>query len=141
MTKDTDRHADSLMGGCQCGAVRYAASGSPIVVALCHCSMCRRANAAPAVAWAMFSQQHVKFKGELQAYASSPSAKRSFCARCGTQLCFTADYIPGLIDLTVGSFDAPENLAPALHYWDSKRLPWVKFADDLPRHAEFPPFE
>jgi hypothetical protein len=28
-----------------------------------------------------------------------------------------------------------------LHYWDSERLPWVRLADDLPRHAEFPPFE
>jgi hypothetical protein len=128
-------------GGCQCGQVRYRASGEPIVVALCHCSMCRRANAAPAVAWAMFSQDQVTFEGEAKRYRSSPSAMRGFCAECGTQLSFTAEYIPGLIDLTVGSFDNPESLPPALHYWDSKRLPWVKFADELPRHAEFPPFE
>jgi hypothetical protein len=29
----------------------------------------------------------------------------------------------------------------AIRYRDSERLPWVRFADDLPRHAEFPPFE
>lgn len=125
-----------------CGAVRYEVIGSPIVVALCHCTMCRRANAAPAVAWAMFQQDHVRFTVDQPTeYCSSPRARRGFCHRCGTQISFTADFISGLIDLTVGSFDQPELLPPALHYWESKRLPWVQFADELPRHAEFPPFE
>ena len=129
-------------GGCQCGAIRYEASGDPVVVAMCHCSMCRRANAAPAVAWAMFSEAQVRFvASKPKNYASSASAYRGFCCDCGTQISFTADYIPGLIDLTVGSFDCPEWLPPSLHYWETKRLPWVQFADTLPRHAEFPSLE
>jgi hypothetical protein len=129
-------------GGCQCGAIRYEASEAPLLVALCHCTMCRRAHAAPAVAWAMFGAAQVRFvRGEPKRYASSASALRGFCGACGTQICFTADYIPGLIDLAVGSFDRPESLPPALHYWESKRLPWLSTADSLPRHAEFPPFE
>ncbi|MEX0896880.1 MAG: hypothetical protein WDZ66_02330, partial [Steroidobacteraceae bacterium] len=39
----------------------------------------------------------------------------------------------------IGSLDHPEGIVPSLHYWDSKRLPWVRFADDLPRFPEFPP--
>ena len=129
-----------LAGGCLCGAVRYRISGAPLMAALCHCTMCRRASAAPAVAWAMFHEAQVAFvRGKPATYASSPEASRGFCPACGTQICFTASYIPGLIDITIGSLDAPEALAPALHYWDSKRLPWVHFADDLPRFAEFPP--
>ena len=127
-------------GGCQCGRVRYEVEGDPIVVALCHCTMCRRANAAPAVAWAMFAGGQVRFTQTTpKSYASSASANRSFCGHCGTQISFTADYIAGLIDLTVGSFDHPEALPPALQYWDSKRLPWLKRDDVLPHHAEFPP--
>ena len=129
-------------GGCQCGAVRYEVNGEPIVVALCHCTMCRRANAAPAVAWSIYSQDQVVFThAQPKTYQSSSVGQRGFCAECGTQVCFTADYIPGLIDLTVGSFDAPESLLPSLHYWNCRRLPWVSFADKLPRHAEFPSFE
>ncbi len=131
-----------LEGGCQCGAVRYTISGAPLLTALCHCSMCRRALAAPAVAWAMFKAEQVSFRGRRPAeYASSPEAKRGFCAACGTPLRFTAGYIPGLIDITIGSFDRPEALPPALHYWDSKRLPWMTMADDLPRYPEFPPVD
>jgi hypothetical protein len=131
---------DRLEGGCQCGAVRYAISGAPLLTALCHCTMCRRANGAPAVAWAMFKQDQVRFtKRKPAEFASSRGARRGFCAACGTPISFTGSAIPGLIDITIGSLDRPEALAPTLHYWDSKRLPWMKFADDLPKYPEFPP--
>lgn len=129
-------------GGCQCGAVRYRITGEPMMAALCHCSMCRRAHAAPAVAWAMFQDAQVSFTGGgLNQFASSPEAKRGFCPVCGTQVCFTASFIPGLIDISIGSLDQPETMAPTLHYWDSRRLPWMQVADDLPRFPELPPFE
>jgi hypothetical protein len=135
----TDRE---LEGGCQCGAIRYRATGKPLLAAICHCTMCRRAHAAPAVAWAMFREGQVVFlAGAPTTYASSPGARRGFCAACGSQISFTAHYIPGLIDLTIGSLDHPELVAPALHYWDGERLPWVHFADDLPKYPEFPPVE
>jgi hypothetical protein len=112
------------------------------MAAICHCTMCRRANAAPAVAWAMFQESQVSFVSAAPAsYESSAGARRGFCARCGTQISFAADYIPGLIDITIGSLDRPGAIPPSLHYWDSERLPWVRFADDLPRYPEFPPAE
>ena len=129
-----------IEGGCQCGSVRYRIAGAPVMAALCHCSMCRRANAAPAVAWAMHPQSQVSLlKDPPTVYASSPGAHRSFCARCGTQISFTADYLPGLIDITIGSLDDPGRVAPSFHYWESRRLPWLHLADGLPRYPEFPP--
>jgi hypothetical protein len=90
----------------------------------------------------MFQELQITFlRGSPTTYASSPEGKRGFCSVCGTQICFTADYIPGLIDITIGSLDQPDKIAPTLHYWESKRLPWVRFADDLPKFPEFPPVE
>lgn len=130
-----------LEGGCQCGAVRYSIRGEPVLAAICHCSMCRRANAAPAVAWAMFEESQLSFSAaQPKAYASSAEAKRGFCAACGTPISFTASFLPGLIDITIGSLDNPESIKPTLHYWHSKHLSWVEFADSLPRHPELPPF-
>ncbi len=131
-----------IEGGCQCGAVRYVIEAEPIMAAICHCSTCRRANAAPAVAWAMFEYGQVQFvAGKLKRYVASEGAKRGFCADCGTQISFEAEYLPGLIDITVGSFDNPECVEPSMHYWYSRHLSWAEFADSLPRYPEFPPVE
>ncbi|MGH8602297.1 MAG: GFA family protein [Gammaproteobacteria bacterium] len=130
-----------IEGGCQCGAIRYSVSGEPVMAAICHCSMCRRANAAPAVAWAMYQEGQVHFtKAQPQTFASSAEAKRGFCPTCGTQISFTASFLPGLIDITVGSLDNPEQVKPDLHYWHSRHISWAEFADTLPRHPELPPF-
>lgn len=127
-------------GGCLCGEVRYAVTGETVFSAICHCSMCRRAAGAPAVAWAMFALDGFRVsKGAPATYASSPGVARGFCATCGTTLSFTADFIPGLIDLTIASFDDPAALAPQAHMWERERIPWLVFADGLPRHAELPP--
>ena len=72
-------------------------------------------------------------------YNSSEEASRGFCEACGTQISFAATYIPGLIDLTIGSMDQPDSVVPGFHYWHSEHLAWAEFADDLPRHAGFPP--
>ena len=131
-----------IAGGCLCGAIRFAVRGEALLTALCHCSICRRAAGAPAVAWAMFPLEAFRLeRGALAVYASSPGVARGFCGRCGTTLSFMADFIPGLIDLTIASFDEPAALPPQLHMWERKRLPWLVLGDDLPRHAELPPQE
>ena len=128
-------------GGCQCGDIRYTISGEPVLAALCHCTMCRKAHAAPVVAWAMFQQSQVSFSKENpKQYNSSKDAQRGFCAACGTQISFTASFLPDLIDIAIGSLDNPEAISPSLHYWCSEHLSWAEFADSLPRHPKFPPF-
>ena len=75
----------ALTGGCQCGAVRYEATGESIGHALCHCEGCRASAGAPAVGWMMFPEDSVKVtKGEPKSYNSSGSAYRHFCENCGT---------------------------------------------------------
>jgi hypothetical protein len=87
----------------------------------------------------MFQLDRLEFvRGQPKAYASSNGVERGFCGRCGTTLTFTADFLPGLVDITVGSMDDPSALPPQMHIWDSSRVPWLAVDDDLPRHAELP---
>lgn len=130
-----------IEGGCQCGNIRYVIVGKPVMAAICHCTMCRRAHAAPVVAWAMYQDTQVRLnKDGLKLFKSSEQAQRGFCPQCGTQICFTASFLPGLIDISIGSLDNPENIKPSFHYWHDNHLSWVKFDDQLPRHPALPPF-
>jgi len=64
-------------GQCLCGAIRYQLSGEPKVVALCHCSDCRRSAGAPMVAWAMFPETALTLmKGQPKTINSSGTAQR-----------------------------------------------------------------
>jgi hypothetical protein len=129
----------NVQGGCLCGAIRYRARAAPLSLASCHCAICRRASAAPFVAWATYRSADIVFVQGIPArYASSKRAERTFCARCGTPLTFQFVADPEHIDVTICSMDEPERFAPERHIWTRRRLPWVNLSDGLPQHPEEP---
>lgn len=135
-----------LTGGCHCGAVRYEVRGPVFAPNLCHCDICRGTTGAPCVAW--FSVHPTAFviaAGDPVEYRSTPTARRSFCGRCGTQLTFSADIYSGTrIDVTSGSLDDPEATPPDEEIWAHRKLAWMRRLDDLPDDSHrwpdgFPP--
>jgi len=134
--------AAEIVGGCFCGAIRYRVSAPPHDVVHCHCSICRRTTGAPFVTWATFPRAAFAFTAgvpvELRA---TPRAVRELCATCGTALTFRESARPNSVDVTVGSMDRPDLVVPDAHIWTSSQLPWLRVADDLPRHAAEDPRE
>ena len=72
---------DPFTGGCLCGKVRFAASGLPWRVGICHCLDCRKHHGALFYAAAVFPQNVVTIDGETRDYAG-----RHFCPRCGSSV-------------------------------------------------------
>lgn len=127
---------DRRRGGCLCGAVRYAALGRPANVNLCHCRMCRKASGAAVVAWASYPTDVVRFEGAPAWRKSSERAERAFCPKCGAAIAWRLLSDPANIDLTVGTFDEPDDLKPVDHLWMDARIKWLKIDDNLPRYHE-----
>ena len=132
----TDEKRDPLLtGGCQCGAVRYALYAPPEGVHLCHCRMCQKAVGGPFAALAPV--RHADFawtRGAPAVFQSSTHAARDYCAACGTPLTFR--YLDSaFIDLTIGSFDRPAEVAPEQHVGVQSRLAWLDDLDGLPRRV------
>ena len=124
------------MGGCLCGAVRFAFEGTPLWVAHCHCRSCRRnTGAAVATFVGVRRDQFVYTKGMPIGYASSPGVRRSFCGACGTPLVYEAARCAEEIHFNIGAMDGPARFAPTVHVHVAERLPWLHIADDLPRYA------
>ncbi len=124
-----------LEGGCSCGRVHYEAGGTPFHSILCHCSDCRRAAAAPFVAWFSVSKADFRFvSGAPRYHRSSAKGTRSFCADCGTPLTFVTSDLPDELDVATCSLDRPELVPPREHVRFASRVPWVDRAEALPRH-------
>ncbi len=124
-----------IEGGCFCGSVRYETEGLPRRVTMCHCRHCRCTSGAPLVAWAEFGEAKFSImQGNPAQYESRPGVIRQFCQHCGTQLTYQQPERAPEIYVTVCSMDEPENIAPHDHTWASRRLPWLKINDGLPRH-------
>ncbi|QJE03520.1 GFA family protein [Massilia forsythiae] len=122
-----------LRGGCACGAVRYEAAAAPFHRTLCHCADCRRAAGAPAVAWFSVPAAALAWvRGAPRRHRSSAAVERAFCGRCGTQLTYRHDDIPGEVDITTCSLDDPEQAAPQDHTFAARRLRWLRVDDGLP---------
>lgn len=125
-----------LLGGCCCGAVRYETSERVFHQTICHCPTCRRACAAPHVAW--FSVARADYRitaGTPATFQSSPGVTRSFCGACGTQLTYARSDSPDEIDITTCSLDDPEPLAPRDHTFAMYRLSWDRGDDCTPHYA------
>lgn len=120
-----------MTGGCQCGRVRYVARIESDEAYLCHCGMCRHATGGVSIAFTNARKADVRWTTEPDHYASSPIARRGFCARCGTPLSF--DYPDSdRMDLTIGSFDDPARFVPHHHFAMETMLPHWRDTSDLP---------
>ena len=127
-----DNSSGPMTGGCLCGAVRYEARLDKREGCYCHCRMCQLAFGNTRAAVASVRKDQVTWTGDAPTrYASSKIALRGFCGRCGTPLSF--EYVASdRMDLSVGSFDHPEELRPVTHFGVESRIPSWHVPDGLP---------
>jgi hypothetical protein len=112
-------------GGCLCKAIRYGISGDPLSSIICHCATCRRASAAPTVAWLTVNRGLFHFLcGSPRMYQSSRDVVRRFCEVCGTQLTYETAGSPNTIDVTTASLDIPDLFPPTMEVWLEHKLAW-----------------
>jgi len=131
----------TFTGGCQCGAVQFEVDGPLHFSAICHCPSCRKSAGAPIVGWAMFELANLRCdRTGVTGFASSEGVTRSFCATCGTTLFFEADYLPGLVDITTESFDAPcAEVLPVAQIWTIHETDCMKALAGMARFEALPP--
>ena len=106
------------MGGCQCGAVRYAVEGDLLRVGLCHCTDCRKTSGSAFTLFAIWPRSAFSFTGHTATYKG-----RSFCPNCGSRVfSLRADEA----EIMAGSLDsAPTGLVPTYEIWIPRREEWL----------------
>lgn len=127
-----------ITGGCFCSASRYEARGEPINIRVCHCRVCQRSIGAAFNARVLMPLDTFKISGSVGRHNSSPVLVRGFCTICGTSL-FTERAGAGVIGLTCGSLDHPDDFQPTEHIWTSSKQAWLTIDDGLPQYPEGAP--
>lgn len=120
------------IGGCQCGAIRYALYAEPSGVSICHCRMCQKALGNFFGPFAGVKLEDFEWtRGQPKIFHSSDKAKRGFCANCGTPLSFA--YVDsGAIDVSIGSLDRPAAVSPRTQIMPADKVTYVDSLADLP---------
>jgi len=123
---------------CFCGEIVAEVEGNPFWICYDHDDDCRRAIGGPLTIWVGYRPAQFQLKrGQPKTFSKTPGVTRSFCADCGTSIGYSDAGIADELYLTIGFFDHPERFPPeAQTYWRLK-LPWIEFADDLPRIDEY----
>src|SRR5499427_4962134 len=118
-----------LIGGCQCGAVRYAISAEPETIYVCHCRECQRQSASAfGISVIVPAAAFILTQGDVRTWQRPTDSGRVldclFCTACGSRI---RHMTPGETTVSVkgGSLDQPVNLTHAIHIWTSRRLPGV----------------
>ena len=118
-------------GGCQCGAIRYRATGPRDRASVCYCRMCQKASGGPFMAFVRFPTRQVSWSRPPAIYASSNIVERGFCPNCGTPLTYRKIASEN-VSLTLHSLDHPDAVTPDRSFSPEMRPLWCLTLDALP---------
>ena len=121
-----------IIGGCMCGAVRYAVNGSLRQVVACHCEQCRRFSGHFVAATATRKSHFKLLKADgLKWYAYQPGLRQGFCGECGSSL-FFEDEQGERMSIAAGSLDKPQGLVIAAHIFAGEAGDYYRLEGDVP---------
>jgi hypothetical protein len=130
-----------MTGGCQCGSVRYDASGPPMKLYVCHCRECRKQTASGFGISAIVRREDFRLtlgapKSWVRVADSGRRLRVMFCPDCGSRVWHDREGIVWpTVSIEGGSLDQPLDLRAAVHVWTSRKLPGVVIPEGV---AQFP---
>jgi hypothetical protein len=132
-----------LTGGCQCGRVRYAVSGDPRELYVCHCRECRKQSASAfGISVIVRRSDFTLVQGRLACWSRPADSSRTidchFCQDCGTRIWHGSRDRTDTVSVKGGSLDGPLDLSTAVHIWTSRKLPGVIIPDGAKQFPEEP---
>lgn len=115
-------------GSCLCGAVTYTAQGDLRPVIACHCLQCRKTSG-HFVAATSCKRDQIVIEGDVTWYQSSDTARRGFCATCGSSLFWDG---PGEnLSIMAGTLDGDVDLRIEGHIYCADKGSYYDILDDV----------
>ena len=120
-----------IKGSCLCGDITFETDAEPQGASMCHCGQCRKQSGG---IWssAYVPEAELTITGPVSWYASSDTAKRGICPRCGSFLFWKA-HDEDTISFSLGSVDGPTGLTLSKHIFVADKGDYYEIADGVPQ--------
>lgn len=135
--------SDDKKGQCVCGKVSYSVAGEPKRVTICHCRWCQRRTGSAFGVEVVFDTNQVTINDDLVTryrHISDETGRwldQHFCDKCGSNIGFTLEAVPGIRTIAVGTFDDPSWVQPeniqCRHVFTRSAQKWTSIPDDVER--------
>jgi hypothetical protein len=127
----------AFRGRCACGAVAYECTAPPLSMVNCHCRDCQRAGGSGHAPSVVVSRAAFRVtRGEPRFYDrradSGATARRAFCAACGSPLFASTSARPDFVAIRAASLDDPSWFRPAAVIFAASAQPWDPLEPDVP---------
>jgi hypothetical protein len=130
-----------MLGGCNCGQIRYQVTKPPLAAYICHCHLCQKRSGSA------FSMSLVLPANGLMVQEGAPqSALRHLatggintswtCEACHSRL-YTQTFGARTLNLRAGTLDDTRDLRPVAQFWTSSAQRWA-IAPDILTYTEQP---
>jgi hypothetical protein len=131
------------IGGCACGAIRYATPHAPVFQNHCQCRDCQRRSGTGHGSWLTFAaQSDMAITGEATQWevaGDSGNVKRhAFCPVCGTPVFLRFAAMPDFIAVPAASLDEPERFTPQALTYRVRGLAWDTIDPSLTAFERMP---
>lgn len=93
--------ANTYMGSCFCGEVRFEVSGQPAGMGYCHCESCRHWSAGPVNAFTLWKPEALRVThgaDSIGTYNKTEKSFRKWCRKCGGHV-YTDHPLWGVVDI------------------------------------------
>ncbi|HVV93673.1 MAG TPA: GFA family protein [Hyphomicrobiales bacterium] len=126
-----------LEGRCDCGAVRYRLTASPMFVHCCHCLDCQRQTGSAFVLNALIETERMEMlSGETAGFLMRTDSGRPHhihrCTACQTALWSNYGGLTKLRFVRVGTLETPSAIQPDVHIYTRSKQPWVALPEGVP---------
>lgn len=130
-----------LTGSCNCGAVKFEVTETPVYAYYCHCTRCQKrsgAGAAPGAVVAPGSFRLLQGEDELRKWSAGDGFDKWFCGVCGSHAYAQSPDNPELVSVRLGAFDADPGVRPTGRHFTNYAATWepIDPGDGLAHHPE-----
>jgi len=97
---------------------------------MCHCLACQKRTGSVFGVQARFPEEEVAIEGRSTQWERTGddgyTLQFHFCPTCGATVFYRANFMPGAVAITVGSFADPSFPPPKVAVYEHRRHPWAE---------------